>query len=194
MSLPSILEAAHHFAGAHLESGAFAIDATVGNGHDTLFLLRTVAPEGRVMGFDIQMEALAATRKRVRDTDPALLDCLELVHAGHETMADRLTDEMSESVGTVMFNLGYLPGGDPDVITSSETTLEALRGALELLHPRGTITLVAYPGHEGGAEETRSVHAWAAALPHAQYQALSYDFLNPSDASPRLIVVQKRAR
>lgn len=190
MGIPSVLDSAHAFAARGLEPGGLAIDATVGNGHDTLFLVREVGPEGCVVGFDVQAEALEATRKRVKSevsTAP-----LRLVHAGHETMANHLDERDYGSVGAVTFNLGYLPGGDHSITTHPETTRQALEISAELLRPGGVITIVVYTGHAGGAEEANAVVEWAASLPQRSFRALSYRFVNQKNDPPQLFAVEKR--
>ena len=194
MALPSILDAAHRCAAEGLTRGDLAIDATVGNGHDTLFLLRQVGASGRVLGVDIQADALSATRARVHDADAALLDRLRLVHDGHEALKEHVDPADAGRVGAVMFNLGYLPGGDHRITTRPQTTVPALHAAFDLLRPEGgVLTVVVYPGHEGGAEEAAAVGEWAAGLPQAHGRAFWYQFANASGAPPRLLAVEKRA-
>lgn len=192
MPIPSILECAHLLAARGVEPGGLAIDATVGNGHDTLFLVRHVGREGRVVGFDIQREALDATRERIHAEVPAASARLDLVHAGHESMANHLDDCDYGTVGTVMFNLGYLPGGDHSVTTEPATTRSALATSAEVLSPGGVITIVAYPGHEGGAVETETVGEWVSSLSQDEFRSLSYRFVNRPNDAPRLFAVEKR--
>ena len=85
MAIPYVLDAAHLLADRAIRRGDLTIDATVGNGHDTLFLVRSVGPEGRVVGFDIQRGAINETRRRMQADAPDT--ALHLIHAGHETMA-----------------------------------------------------------------------------------------------------------
>lgn len=190
MSIPSILEFAHTRAGKALHEGDLAIDATAGNGHDTLFLARTVGSTGYVVAFDVQREALNQTRQRLKEEEPEVP--VQLVHAGHETMVDELDTSARGNVGAVMFNLGYLPGGDHSIITSPDTTREALAAGAELLRSGGVITIVAYTGHEGGEREADAVNSWVSTLPQDRFRALSYQFVNWSNDPPRLFVVEKR--
>jgi 16S rRNA C1402 N4-methylase RsmH len=190
MVIPSILEQAHALAGRAVGEGGIAVDATVGNGHDTAFLARAVGAGGAVVGFDVQEEALVETRRRLERE--ALSAPVRLVHAGHQTLARHLEEAERGRVGAIMFNLGYLPGGDHSVVTRPETTRQALDAGTEALRPGGVITVVAYTGHEGGDEEADAVEAWASALPQAQFRALSYRFPNWSNDPPRLFAVEKR--
>lgn len=192
MAIPSILECAHLLAARGVEPGGLAIDATVGNGHDTLFLVQEVGPDGRVVGFDIQAKALDSTRERVHSEAPEASERLHLVHAGHESMANHLDKSVCGTVSVVMFNLGYLPGGDHSITTEPETTRSALATSAEMLRPGGVITIVAYPGHEGGAAETEAVLQWASSLSQDGFRSLSYRFVNRTDDAPRLFAVEKR--
>jgi hypothetical protein len=185
----SLVEKAHELAGARLSPGAVAIDATVGNGCDTLFLLQKVAPEGRVYGFDIQQSALDSTRNRI--VDPVLLSCLTLFHHSHAQMDVLVPKAQRGLVSAVMFNLGYLPGGDKSVITRTESTLAALAGAIGLLHSQGIITVVAYPGHAGGAHECEQVRRWCATLDPEHFKVESIEVQPEDRAAPRLFAVTR---
>ena len=107
--------------------GDAAVDATMGNGHDTLMLCEAVGPAGKVYAFDVQEQALAETEKRLKEH--GMDGRAVLIHAGHEHMAEYV----KEPVRAVMFNLGWLPGGDHDVTTRWETTRQAVESALSLL-------------------------------------------------------------
>ena len=193
VAILSVLDAAHSLVGQAIRSGDLAIDATIGNGYDTLFLLREVGAEGQVVGFDVQMDALDATRHRVQRQASETADRLRLVHDGHEAMTAHLDDEAVGAVGAVMFNLGYLPGGDHSIITEPETTCAALNTSAELLRPGGVITIVAYSGHAGGKDEVRAVESWTASLPQDEFRALSYQFVNQMNDPPRLFAVEKHS-
>lgn len=190
MPIHSILDFAHVLATRALDDGDVAVDATVGNGHDTVALARAVGGAGRVFGFDVQAEAIERTRTRL--ASEGVDASVELNQAGHEAMTEHLPDELHGSVGAVTFNLGYLPGGATDLTTAPDTTLPALDAALDLLRPGGVVTAVLYTGHEGGAQEAEAVDAWATALPQERAHALSYRFVNQRNDPPRLVAVEKR--
>jgi ubiquinone/menaquinone biosynthesis C-methylase UbiE len=190
MPVQSILEFAHTLAREAVPTGGVAVDATIGNGHDTLALALEVGPGGQVYGFDVQREALEETRRRLTEHECAKQ--VELLDAGHEDMDRHLPATVQGEVDAVMFNLGYLPGSDSALTTSPSTTLPALRSTLRILRPGGVVTIVLYTGHEGGAEEAQAVDAWAADLPQDRYRALSYRFVNQKNDPPRLLVVEKR--
>lgn len=141
-----------------LRAGEKAVDATLGNGWDTTFLAQIVGPQGRVWGFDVQEAAVAATEKRLRRD--GVSEWCELHHCGHEQMADFVTGPLA----AVMFNLGYFPYADREIITCGETTVRALRVACALLRPGGVVTIACYLGHPGGGEEAVQVLAFLAEL------------------------------
>ena len=168
MNAFSLVRQAHAALSALLKEGDIAIDATVGNGHDTLFLARAVGPTGKVYGFDIQAQALDTAYQRLQAE--GLADRVSLYHAGHEAMAAALPDTLPGRVMGVMFNLGYLPGGDKGRTTAIATTLTALEQARSFLAPGGAISVLAYTGHPGGREEAEAVKRWAEGLSDAFYE------------------------
>ena len=165
--------------------GDSVIDATMGNGHDTLMLCEAVGPGGRVYAFDIQLQALDETEKRLREHGMA--DRATLIHAGHERMAEYV----KEPVKAVMFNLGWLPGGNHSVTTKWETTRLAVERALTLLSPSGIVVICAYPGHEEGAREERELTAFLSGLSNRQYDVLHQRFLNATSGAPECYVIQR---
>ena len=158
MKRQPLTELAHRRLAARLRPGDWVVDATAGNGHDTLFLARTVSPGGRVFAFDVQCRALAATRRRLQAADPDAT--VTLIRAGHQRMARHLPPAARGRLAAVMFNLGYLPGADKSLVTRPDTTLAALTTAAEWLAPGGLLSILAYRHHPGGADETAAVTRW----------------------------------
>ena len=171
---------------AALFPGARAVDATMGNGRDTLWLCQRVGPEGHVYAFDIQPEAVARTRERLQGE--GLADRATLFCRGHQHMAEAV----SEPVDGVMFNLGWLPGALHAVTTRTETTLAAVEAALGLLKPGGLLTVCVYPGHDEGARELDALTDWAAGLDPGRYDALLKCYMNQPNDPPRMIAVKKK--
>lgn len=163
-----------------LGPGDVVVDATAGNGHDALFLAGLVAPGGIVHCFDIQAEALARTGALVAEAGRA--DMVRLHAAGHEALARVLPEADRGRVRAVVFNLGFLPGGDASVVTRPDTTLAALDAARAVLGPGGIVAVVCYTGHPGGAAEARAVAGWCAALPFDRWRVARYELVNkPGD-------------
>lgn len=149
-----LTEQAHQIVGQVLLPGDIAIDATAGNGHDTVFLALRVGLTGRVLSFDIQAEAIEKTRARLLAADLANVELIPHDHAG---LSDLIPSHDRGCIRAIMFNLGFLPGGDKAIITRVGSTVKALRSALDVLMPGGVLTVIAYPGHPGGDEESASV-------------------------------------
>jgi predicted methyltransferase len=168
-----------------VQPGDWVVDATVGNGHDTMMLADAVGSAGRVFGFDVQAAALETAAARL----PGLPQ-LSLIHSGHELLTARLPAGSKGRLAAVMFNLGYLPGGPKYVVTHSATTLPALEQAMALLRRGGRITVVVYPGHCGGAGEAGDVRTFVAALPGA-FMSSVFTRINALQAAPELFVIER---
>lgn len=188
-ALPTALQFVHQMTTPVVSAGDVVVDATVGNGHDTAFLAGLVGPKGRVIGFDVQAEALDQARLRLDRAGVAAQ--VTLIHAGHEALAGHLERAGITEVSAVMFNLGYLPGGDKARITRPETTLPALEAALAVLAPGGVMSVVLYTGHPGGPAEAAAVEAWAAGLDQAVVQVLRYGFLNQRNRPPYALLIER---
>ncbi|KAK8591738.1 hypothetical protein V6N13_031770 [Hibiscus sabdariffa] len=149
-----------------LHKGDIVIDATCGNGYDTVAMLKMVADEsgrGCVYGMDIQTEALENTSSLLDETATQKeKELVKLFPICHSRMDEVLPE--NTAVRLVAFNLGYLPGGDKGIITTSKTTLLALEAAKKMLMSGGLISLVVYVGHPGGREELETVEGFASGL------------------------------
>ena len=190
MTSLSLVQQAHAALSEILTDNDIAIDATVGNGHDTLFLAREVGQGGTVYGFDIQEAALDTTYRRLQAE--GLEGRVSLYHAGHEAMAVVLPASVRGRVKAVMFNLGYLPGGDKQRTTGITTTIAALEQALSLLTPGGAISVLAYTGHPGGREEADAVKAWARTLSPDYCQVVIEVPPSMSGTAPEWVLVRRR--
>lgn len=171
---------------AAMFDGAIAVDATMGNGHDTQWLCELAGENGRVYAFDVQPEAVERTRERLAEI--GLLGRAELFCAGHERMAEFV----HEQADAIVFNLGWLPGAEHGVTTQTSTTLMAVNAALELLKEDGLMTVCIYPGHEEGTRELHALMEWASALDEKRYDALLKTYLNQSNDPPRMLAIRKK--
>ncbi|NOU06250.1 MAG: class I SAM-dependent methyltransferase [Hyphomicrobiaceae bacterium] len=176
---------AHLILKDRLVAGAVAVDATVGNGHDTQLLAQLVGDSGQVFGFDIQARAIEATTKRVRGLAQVML-----FHAGHERLAELLPASVQHNLSAVTFNLGYLPGASKDVVTRTQTTIAALEQALAHLVVGGVVTMVVYPGHAEGAIEAEALRSFARKL-SSQFAASWFARSNGAAAAPELVVIER---
>jgi hypothetical protein len=171
-----------------LFDGALAIDATVGNGYDALFLGHRVGPKGRVLGFDVQKAALAGAREILKFVGS--IDHVSLIHDSHTRLADYLP--AGAVIHAAMFNLGYLPRGNRQIITRPETTVLALRSVLEHLAERGRVTLLVYRGHEGGVPEYQGVRKFLEDLPEGEWLVEELASTSDSPVAPRLFRIQRK--
>lgn len=187
--IPRLTEQAQSLVRAVVQPGETAIDATAGNGHDTCFLAEAVGHDGRVFAFDVQSDALKRTTARLADIG---YSNVTLLHRSHREMKDAVPDACHGSVGAVMFNLGYLPGGDHAVTTETDSSLAAIRKALELVRSGGIVTILAYPGHAGGDDETGSVQRLIDELLDAEFEASIRRSATTSETAPMLFVIVRR--
>ena len=166
--------------------GDVVVDATAGNGHDTLFLAELVGEEGKVYAFDIQDQAISETTRRLADAH--LLSRVHLICSGHENMAFYV----KEKISAVMFNLGYLPGKNHKLVTRAETTLTAIKTSLEKLNPGGVITLVLYSGHTGGKEEKNAIIDYCSMLNQNFFTVFLYEMINWTNHPPALLTIERK--
>lgn len=175
----------HYFLRERVRPGDLVVDATCGNGFDTLLLARLVGEAGTVWAFDVQPVAIAATRELLERE--GCLDPVRLIEAGHE----RLGEFVPEGIAAAVFNLGYLPGGDTELITDQANTVSALEQAAQLLGPGGILTVALYTGHEGGPEEAQAVESWAASLHPGRFNVWRHRQLNRPETAPYLVFVER---
>ena len=177
------LEMAHDFLAQVITQEDIVVDATMGNGHDTLFLAKLAK---QVYSFDIQKQALEKTSQRLLE---AGLTNVELILQGHETV-----DQFVREVKAAIFNLGYLPSADKSIITQPQTTLEALDKLCHMLVKGGRIAIMIYYGHDGGDIERDAVLNYVSQLPQQEYTATIYRTLNQINNPPFLVMIEKLER
>lgn len=185
MKLQRVLQYAHSLLADTVQEGDIAVDATAGNGHDTLFLARLVGDAGYVYSFDVQKQAVDATLHLLLDNE--LEHRAVVLRDGHENV-DKY---VKKQVAGAIFNLGYLPGSDHAIITTPTTTIAALQSLLKLLKVGGIIVLVVYHGHDGGAVERDGVLQYVKNLPQKDVHVLRYEFLNQQNTPPFVIALEK---
>ena len=173
----SAVQLCHAFLTARLAPGGLYVDATCGNGGDTAFLCRLVGEGGRVLGFDIQPEAIASTRQNLaRKGFAAELHC--------DSHANLLQYVQPGTVDAVMFNFGWLPGADHGVFSHAQSSIPALEAALEALRPGGVLSAILYSGKVIGSDEKTEILQWMRSRPLKQCTALVCGFANWADTAP----------
>lgn len=194
----SLTNTAHQAVLQHLEAIdktllSNSVDATCGNGHDTLFLLSIT--EQLVFGFDVQATAIEQTTKRAKKSAINSTDNtsrLMLINESHANMKNAIhSSNPLIKIDTVMFNLGYLPRADKQITTSASSTIAALNDALNLLSNVGIMTIICYRGHAGGMQEATQVIHWLET--HQSHGVISYQeeaSVNANDTTPVLFIVK----
>lgn len=168
-----------------LSTADAALDATAGNGHDTLFLAKLTPPDAEIWAFDIQASALANTHKIL--VENGLVDKVRLVNACHS----RIAIHIRQPLDVVMYNLGYLPGGDREMTTQGSTTIASLTQVIPLLSVGGLVSIVAYPGHPSGLREHAAVRDFLTDLPPNEYIVGCWSMPNQKKDPPVLYIVQR---
>lgn len=185
--LQSILNYAHYLLESSISPGELVIDATCGNGNDTLFLAKLVGDNGKVLAFDIQERAIKTTETLLEKHKQSNVT---LIQDSHASISNYLKQD--KEVAGAIFNLGYLPRSDKTIITKSTSTLQALEKLLNNLKKKGLIVFVVYHGHEGGEEEKNALVGYVSQLDQKAYHVLQYQFINQKNTPPFILAIEKR--
>ncbi|KZL91129.1 tRNA (mnm(5)s(2)U34)-methyltransferase [Clostridium magnum] len=155
-----------------------AVDATLGNGYDTDFLSNNFL---KVYSFDIQQCAIKTYENKN-------INNVILINDSHENFIKYI----NEKVNCIMYNLGFLPGGDKNITTKCESTLMSLESSLNIIDKGGLITIALYRGHEEGKKEENAVINFVQNLPKEKYGVMLHSFVNRNNLAPFLIVIEKK--
>ncbi len=175
-------ELALHLCDAYISEDSVCVDCTCGNGHDTLWLAKRCK---RVYSFDIQNAAIKSTTKLLAENN---VENVVLIEKSHE----KIKDYVKESPSVIVFNFGFLPGGDKSLTTKRESSLNALKDALDILAVNGVVCATMYPGHEEGKLEQEMILDWAKGLSSKEYHAVFANMLNQSDRAPQVLWITKK--
>ncbi len=181
----------HSYLSKFIQPGDWVIDATCGNGKDTLMLAELVGAEGCVFAYDIQSVAITLTKnliseQQVKSTVKYYCESHERFHK----VEAELMKEPSCSIKSVVYNLGYLPGSDHEVTTEFESTIRSMQSGLQLLSHQGVLSVMCYLGHDQG-KEYKKVRTFLSELDPKVFVVVETQFLNRKN-SPVLILVEKR--
>jgi SAM-dependent methyltransferase len=161
------------------------VDATAGNGKDTLFLAKNSCKDAVVWAFDIQQAAIMKTKQLLSTHN--LLNKVKLIVDSHTNIGSYMTG----NIDVAMFNLGYLPNADHKITTELQSTIIALRQILSILSVRGIISLVTYPGHQAGYWEQQAVQEHLKSLSPEIFTVGCWSMINHVNNPPILYVVEK---
>ena len=176
----------HKFISEHVKAGDICIDATAGRGRDTLFLCRLAGKDGKVYAFDVQEEAISSTKQLLKENN----EKATLYLACHSKI-DEFFEK--ETVNAIMFNFGWLPGGDHTKFSHGSTSRIAIEKGLELLMPGGVMSLCIYCGKETGFEEKETLLPFLKSLDQKKYSVLLTDYINRSGNPPIAVLITKDA-
>ena len=181
-----ITEWCHHFIKKHVQPGDFCIDATMGNGHDTKLLCQLVGSGGKVLAFDIQKLAYDNTLKRLQDA--GVPQNYQLILDSHSHM-NQYAD--ADSVNCIVFNFGYLPGGDHNLATKVSSSIAAIEQGLTLLKKGGFMSLCIYSGGDSGFEERDAILAYLKELDYKKYLVICSSYYNRPKNPPIPVLIWK---
>ena len=173
----NISDLSHYIIKNFLENKNLAIDATLGNGYDTDFLADTFK---KVYSFDIQKEACDSYKVNDRN--------IVVINDSHHLFKNYI----SENVDCIMYNLGFLPGGNKEITTLHNTSLESIKVGLELLNSGGIMTICIYRGHDEGKIEETCILEYLKTLPKNVYGVMVHSYLNRQNISPLLVIIEKK--
>jgi len=186
-AIKNALEQAHIFAQNSIKAGDVVVDATAGNGKDTLFLAKLVGDNGKVYAFDIQEIAIHKTRELIYANN--MIHRVFLINDGHENIKKHIGVKIKAAV----FNLGYLPGGDHSIGTRKDTTIMAVQNTLDLLQKNGVVIIVIYHGGDTGFEERDALLQYVAKLDGVKFTVMKTEFINQVNYPPILLCIEKIA-
>lgn len=186
MILKNALTLSHQLIAQAVKKGDTVVDATCGNGHDTLFLSDIVGENGFVYAFDIQACAIESSQNLLAKHQAA--NNVRFICDGHEHMAHYIAEELS----AVMFNFGYFPGGDHSIATQKDSSIAAIAEAMKLIKPGGLISLCVYSGGDTGFEEKDAILAFCSTINPKAFHVAKYEFMNQPNHPPLLVCIEKR--
>lgn len=168
---------AHDFIKRYVKPGDFCIDATAGRGRDTALLCSLVGQAGRVLAFDVQESAIAQTKQLLYEQNFSAQVILDS-HANMEQYA------APETVDCIVFNFGRLPGGNPDIFTTEQSSIKAIAAGLRLLKPGGIMSLSIYYGGANGYAERDAILQYLRTIDDKKYSVLIGDWANRAGDPP----------
>lgn len=172
-----------------IQPGESVVDATCGNGNDTLMLSQATGPNGHVYAFDIQLQAIEQTKTRLEENN---ISNVTLIHDGHENADHYVPKELTGKLAGAIFNLGYLPGSDKQIITTPTHTIAAIDKLIGYLKPEGIIVCVVYYGHAGGNDEKNALLDHLSRFDQKYFQVLQYGFVNQKNNPPFILAIEKK--
>lgn len=174
----NISDLSHYIIKDFVHNKKVAIDGTLGNGYDTDFLSSLF---DKVYAFDIQKEACENYIAKNKGN-------VNIINDSHHLF----NNYINEKVDCIMYNLGFLPGGNKEITTLHKTSLESIRAGLDILNNGGIMTICIYRGHNEGKLEETCILEYLKTLPKNEFGVMSQAYLNRQSNSPLLVVIEKK--
>lgn len=161
------------------KNNIICVDATLGNGFDSLYLSSLLNEKGTIYGYDIQEQAIINSNKLFKDHN--VTNVITKL-SSHEYIEE-------DNIDLAIFNLGYLPGFDKSIKTNKETTMKAIKNLLPKMNKDNMLIVIClYVGHEEGFEESIVIDEFVKSLPSNEYMVSKYQNYN-RPSSPYLISI-----
>ncbi|WP_373898418.1 tRNA (mnm(5)s(2)U34)-methyltransferase [Haloimpatiens sp. FM7315] len=157
----------------------FAVDATLGNGHDTDFLSTLFS---KVYSFDIQKCAIDNYKKSNKNN-------VKLINDSHEY----IDKYIEEKIDCFIYNLGYLPGGDKSITTKANSTLNSIIKATKIINNNGIIAICMYVGHQEGEKEKNCILNFVQELSKKNFNVTLHKYINRTNNPPMLLIIEKNS-
>ncbi len=185
-TLENVVSLSKLFIDKVVKTGFVCVDATTGNGNDTLFLSELVGENGFVYGFDVQEVAVLNTIEKLESEGN--YNNFKIITDGHENIKKYVKD----NVDFIVFNLGYLPRADKNIKTNIKTTLPAIKEAMDVLKQFGILWIVLYPGHEDGMHESNALEEFFEGINQKEFSVMKMQFINQVNNPPYVLALEKK--
>lgn len=182
----SISDLSHIFLESLTDGSGIYIDATAGNGNDTLFIAKMLKKDGYLYAFDISHKAVGNTGQLLKESN-IISDNIRIIHDSHENIDKYI---INKKIKAAMFNLGYLPNSDKNTATNAEITICALEKILNMLNSKGVIIICSYTGHDNGKED-KAVNSYLLGLDKKEYEISRTEMIGRENAPMLYLVIKK---
>ena len=96
-----------------------------------------------------------------------------------------------ESVDCIVFNLGWLPGGDHTIFTHADSTIAAIEAGMTLLRKGGLMCVSMYYGGASGYEERDALMEYWKTIDSNRFTVLVTQFANRTGDPPIPVFIIK---
>lgn len=168
----------HYIINTYVKEKKVAIDGTLGNGFDTDFLANNFET---VYAFDIQKIACDKYNEKKQEN-------VIVINDSHH----KFLEYINTKVNCIVYNLGFLPGGDKSITTNYDSSIESIKIGLDILESSGLMLIASYRGHEEGMNEYVYISEYLSKLSKNRYAVMKHEIINRSNKSPVLFVIEKK--